>query len=256
MKNCSKCKENKEIEEFYKKKSTKDGLRSECIECTKKYLLMNKEKIANYKKNYHKSDKYKELSKNKYSKNKEIILKKNKDYSDENKESISDNKKKYYQENKEEILLKRKEYYEKLSNDPELKTIRRKKVRLYSKRYREKNKDILSERIKNRKKNDFLFKITESIRTLIWLSINKRGYKKNSKTYKILGCSFDEFKEYIESQFKDNMCWENYGEWHLDHKIPISWAETEDQIYELNYYSNFQPLWAFDNLSKGNKRSD
>jgi hypothetical protein len=82
------------------------------------------------------------------------------------------------------------------------------------------------------------------------------GYKKNSKTSNILGCSFEEFKSYIESQFNDNMSWKNYGEWHLDHKIPVSWAETEEQIYELNRYTNFQPLWSFDNLSKGNKYSD
>jgi hypothetical protein len=52
------------------------------------------------------------------------------------------------------------------------------------------------------------------------------------------------------------MSWENYGEWHLDHKIPISWAETEEQVYELNKYTNFQPLWAFDNQSKNNKYAD
>ena len=42
------------------------------------------------------------------------------------------------------------------------------------------------------------------------------------------------------------MSWENYGEWHLDHKTPVSWAETEEQVYELNKYTNFQPLWATD----------
>ena len=52
------------------------------------------------------------------------------------------------------------------------------------------------------------------------------------------------------------MSWENYGEWHLDHKTPISWAKTEEEIYELNHYTNFQPLWEFDNLSKGNRWSD
>ena len=42
---------------------------------------------------------------------------------------------------------------------------------------------------------------------------------------------------------------------YLDHKIPISWAKTEDDIYELNKYKNFQPLWATENLSKGNRYS-
>ena len=49
------------------------------------------------------------------------------------------------------------------------------------------------------------------------------------------------------------MNWKNYGEWHLDHIIPISYAKKEEEIYELNHYTNFQPLWAKDNLSKGNR---
>ncbi len=49
------------------------------------------------------------------------------------------------------------------------------------------------------------------------------------------------------------MTWENHGEWHIDHIIPISWGKTESEVIELNHYTNFQPLWAKDNLSKGNR---
>ena len=49
------------------------------------------------------------------------------------------------------------------------------------------------------------------------------------------------------------MNWVNYGEWHIDHIIPISYAKSELEIYELNHYSNLQPLWSKDNLSKGNR---
>jgi len=49
------------------------------------------------------------------------------------------------------------------------------------------------------------------------------------------------------------MSWENYGEWELDHKVPISLATTVEEIYSLNHYTNFQPLWASDNKSKGNR---
>ena len=52
------------------------------------------------------------------------------------------------------------------------------------------------------------------------------------------------------------MTWENYGDWHLDHKIPISWATDESDIIRLNHYTNFQPMWAFDNQSKSNKFSN
>lgn len=49
------------------------------------------------------------------------------------------------------------------------------------------------------------------------------------------------------------MTLDNYGEWHLDHIIPISSAKTEEEVIKLNHYTNFQPLWAEDNWNKGNK---
>lgn len=66
----------------------------------------------------------------------------------------------------------------------------------------------------------------------------------------ILGCSFEEFKLYLESKFENWMSWENYGKyngelnygWDIDHIIPSSSAETEEEVYKLNYYLNLQPL--------------
>ena len=49
------------------------------------------------------------------------------------------------------------------------------------------------------------------------------------------------------------MNWDNAGKWHLDHIIPISSAKNEEDIIKLNHYTNFQPLWAIDNLTKGNR---
>jgi hypothetical protein len=79
------------------------------------------------------------------------------------------------------------------------------------------------------------------------------GYSKKSRTYEILGCSYEEFKTYIEVQFQYGMSWENYGSWEYDHIIPISSANTEDEIILLNHHTNFQPLWKLDNILKSNK---
>jgi hypothetical protein len=65
-----------------------------------------------------------------------------------------------------------------------------------------------------------------------------------------LGCSFEEFKIYLESKFEDWMNWENYGlyngelnyGWDIDHIIPLSTSKTENDIYHLSHYSNLQPL--------------
>ena len=74
----------------------------------------------------------------------------------------------------------------------------------------------------------------------------------------MIGCSPQFLKEHLEKQFKDGMNWENYGlyGWHIDHIIPLSSAQNEDDIYKLCHYTNLQPLWAKDNLSKGNRIID
>jgi hypothetical protein len=67
-----------------------------------------------------------------------------------------------------------------------------------------------------------------------------------------LGYTISEFKSHIESQFKDGMTWENHGEWHIDHIRPVSSFESSE--YKLiNELRNLQPLWAGENLSKGDR---
>jgi hypothetical protein len=171
----------------------------------------------------------------------------NKIYIIKNKELIKNKKKIYYDKNKEEILSKKKEYH--INNKEEILKIKKE----YSKNNREKINTYYREYSKKRKEKDNLYKLTCNIRTLIGMSIKGKGYTKKSKTSEYLGCTFNEFKIYIEEKFIENMSWENRMEWHLDHIYPISLAETEQEIIKLNHYTNFQPLWAVDNLRKGNK---
>jgi hypothetical protein len=79
--------------------------------------------------------------------------------------------------------------------------------------------------------------------------------KKSESCRQYLGCSFEDFKIHLESLFLDGMTWENYGSkgWHVDHKIPLSSASTLEDIIRLSHYTNLQPLWWYDNLSKGSK---
>jgi hypothetical protein len=79
------------------------------------------------------------------------------------------------------------------------------------------------------------------------------GYKKNSHTTTLLGIEYDLLKVYIEKQFKNGMTWENYGEWHIDHWMPLASAKTEQELLNLFHYTNLQPLWAKENISKGAK---
>ena len=85
------------------------------------------------------------------------------------------------------------------------------------------------------------------------MAFKNQGYKKNTKTANMLGCSYEEFQIHLESQFQPNMTWQNQGEWHIDHFFPVSWATTKPQFYKLNHHTNLRPLWAKDNLEKNAK---
>lgn len=83
----------------------------------------------------------------------------------------------------------------------------------------------------------------------------KNGYKSKS-SLSLTGCNnWNELKEYLETKFENGMTWENMGEWHIDHIKPCSSFDlTEiDEQYKCFHYTNLQPLWAKDNLSKSDK---
>lgn len=79
--------------------------------------------------------------------------------------------------------------------------------------------------------------------------------KKSARTMELVGCDLAFLKRWIERQFKPGMTWENFGEWHIDHKLPcVSFDLTKpEQQRTCFHYSNLRPLWKFDNLSKGAK---
>ena len=188
--------------------------------------------FINFSKNKTRKDGYdnncKSCVKQLYQKNKQKISERQRQYRQENKENIRKYRKKYDQENKE-------------------------KIKEQQKQYRESNKEKRNSHVRQRRKEDPMFKLICHIRSLIGNSIKKQGYTKNSKTFEILGCSYEEFKLHIEKQFKNGMSWNNAGEWHYDHIYPISLAKTQEEIIKLNHYTNFQPLWAKENISKGNR---
>jgi hypothetical protein len=95
--------------------------------------------------------------------------------------------------------------------------------------------------------------LKDSVRRRINEMLKNIGEVKSKKTEEILGCSFSFFKAYIESRFQCGMSWDNRNLWHIDHIVPLSSAKTATEILKLNQYSNLRPLWAKDNLSKGNK---
>lgn len=226
MKECNKCKEVKSLDKFNKNKTGKNGLRSNCKECEKQHRLTNKEKRAEQRKQYRRT-------------NKEIIAEKYKHWYENNKEQV----KQYIQSNKEKRAESYKQWRE--SNKEKIK------------QYRESNKEKIAKKYyqyqKNRLTTDPIFKFKYNVRNLIRHSFKKHNHRKATRTEQILGCSLDFFKVYISNQFQKGMSFDNSGKWHLDHIIPLATANTEEDVIRLNHYTNFQPLWAEENLKKSNK---
>lgn len=106
-----------------------------------------------------------------------------------------------------------------------------------------------------RYKTDPEFKLRHRLAKRILTAI-QREYKSGS-TLELIGCSIDEAKKHIESQFKDGMTWDNHGlhGWHIDHIKPCASFDLTDpeQQKQCFHYTNLQPLWAEDNMKKGDK---
>lgn len=130
------------------------------------------------------------------------------------------------------------------------------------KNYKNKNKEELNQYRKKYRKdvllNDHLFILKSAIRDSIRHRLKFKGILKKDTTQNILGCTFEEFKKHIESLWEPWMNWDNYGNpkdgifepnktWDLDHITPISTAKTEEEVYFLNKFTNFQPLCSYYN---------
>jgi hypothetical protein len=127
----------------------------------------------------------------------------------------------------------------------------------YASEYRKKNKDKTNayqrEYYKNRKSNDRLWIFKRNLRTRTCMAFNNKYWTKKSGNIDMLGTDYKTAFKYIESQFTEGMNWDNHGEWHIDHIIPLSSAKTKEEMEKLCHYTNLQPLWKKENLSKGDK---
>ena len=212
---CSKCKQEKKVCEFGNSKSSKDGLLYCCKKC-------NNKRSVEYRKNN--PEKVLEITRNWTAKNPEWVYNRHKKWRDENRELANEIKRDWLNKNPE----KRKQYREN-----------------YKPRKREQRKE--------RRNTDPIFNLTNRMRGRLRKYLIILNISKKNKTFEIVGCSPQFLKEHLEKQFVDGMTWENRNKWHIDHKIPLSSAKTEEELYKLCHYTNLQPLWAEENLKKSNK---
>ena len=167
-------------------------------------------------------------------KNRKALQKRKADYYKENKEFVNESCKKWYQANKEAVTKQRKKYRQ--ANKDEL-TIKKRQY------------------IRKRRNEDKSFKIKSNISRRIHHAL--KGQNKSDHTTTLLGCTPDCAKAHVESQFSKGMSWDNYGVhgWHIDHIIPCARFDLTDpeQQRKCFHYTNLQPLWAIENIKKGDK---
>jgi hypothetical protein len=168
--------------------------------------------------------------------NKEHLAKWYRDYRKANPEVNKTNTKKYRENNHDTVKKSSKKYKD--NNQDKIKT------------YRENYKTRRNQLEQEKRKTDPLYKLKGTIRSGMLKAFKRINNKKNNKTELILGCSFEEFKKHIESQFENWMNWgnhglyngcENYG-WDIDHITPISTAVTEEDVIRLSHHTNLRPL--------------
>lgn len=125
--------------------------------------------------------------------------------------------------------------------------------REYMKEYYNSHKKERAEKHNARMKNDEIYCFKTKVRRFISQSFKRRKESKIMSTKEILGCTFEDFMAHIVSKFRKGMSIENYGEWEIDHIIPLATAKTKEDIVKLCHYTNLQPLWASENRKKGAK---
>jgi len=215
LKWCGRCKEAMALNLFSSVK------RKVCRACSKK--MGDKWKSANPERarstlaawKAENSEKQKVIQKNKYIENPEPRRRQSREWHNRNKEQVSARRKERYYANHE-------------------------KSREWCNRWEQ-----------NERKTNPLYALTERIRKRTRYSFKHKKISKNQRTQEMLGCSWEELKTHIENQFTGGMSWDRLGEIHIDHIIPLASATTEEELIKLAHYTNLQPMWAKDNISKG-----
>lgn len=204
-----------------------------------------------------------------------------KDYYEENKEKILAQQNEYYKKNQLAILANQKKYKQGISENQRLQKNEQARNRYHEYKDKEKirkqkyyleNRSQIIERCKqydsdnreevNKRKNEYqkkrrkmdpIFLAKCRLRTRIRSYLICHKHNKGSQMSKLIGCEWSDLVFHIESLFTDGMSWDRISEIHIDHIIPLSSANSIQEMEKLCNYKNLQPLWAIENLKKGSK---
>lgn len=217
-KKCTKCSEVKALSEFGVRTSSKDGLSHQCKPCVRarnaKYYRADREKSAAQRaRNYQK-----------------------------NRTRLLEYRRVHYRENRDQYSAWHAATF---ASNPEA-------YRKSRRDWARNNRGKINAYIRKRYAEAPEFKQKELQRRMLRRCLSQAGIPKSAATNVLLGYTPDRLAARLEVQFKPGMAWSNYGEWQIDHKIPVSHflAKGEVRPHVINALCNLQPLWARENLTK------
>lgn len=272
-KKCSVCDEVKPITEFLKDKTKPDGHRADCKECRNKKRRKNYNPEKNRlhsKKWYVNSGRAEETEKRKIERQRAKEEKSEKEFNEWflmeylketfgpfTKTLTHECKKIRHKTRCREDRRNNPEKWAKWSKDRyyrDIKNNRKKNLEAYHR-----NRDTITAYKRNKRHSDPVYKMELTCRKRVQNALKRKNIDKLTRFVDLIGCSYKELKDHIESQFQPGMTWGNHGlyGWHVDHIKPCASFDLSDpeQQKECFHYSNLQPLWWRENLSKGAKCS-
>jgi hypothetical protein len=155
----------------------------------------------------------------------------------------------YASENKGSVKVSRAEYFQK----------NKKKLIDWQKGWVQRNLEAHREYHRvysgDRYNNDVNFRLANVLRSRVFSAVKSGGGEKAKKTMELLGCSVQHVRDHLESQFTEGMTWKTQGEWHIDHILPCASFNLEEPEEQKKcfHWTNLQPLWAKDNITKGDR---
>lgn len=211
-----------------------------CVDCTRMRTI--KHRIEN-------EERFRETTKAYNERTKEYRAKRDREYREKNIERISERQREYARENRERRSKQQKEYHQREDV--------KQRMREYNKKYADENRESILKRKREYYKNP-LVKASRTLRNFLHRSLKYRDSPIGDSMSALLGYSSKDLVDNLESKFLSGMSWDNYGEWHIDHKYSISYC-LENEINdpsEVNRLSNLIPMWSQHNSAKHKKNLD
>ena len=200
---------------------SQDGFSTLCKPCKKSHYHANKSDILGKQEIYRNN-------------HKEEIAARDKKYAENHKEQIQIYRAEYYHQHRDEAISKANEYYANNREECIKKAVARKRERLAE---------------------DPIFRLECNLRSRVKNAIKSDAGEKATGTIELLGCTIQDVRIFLEAEFEPGMSWDNYGEWHVDHMKACAKFNLEDPEEQKKcfHWTNLQPLWAIDNLKKGDR---